>query len=162
MSTIRTGRSTAILWIAFTALAVLLVVLLLALNSMQRNSLHKMEESNIRLAERLATLQAAREGETRASLDRNLPDAARAALQRHGVRAGDLVANLMRHPELIPHEGTHSGTMGFYSEENITILTDRYVLAQFDDGHISGWMLLRYEIGENGKIAWTAIDSYLN
>ncbi len=71
-----------------------------------------------------------------------------------------LKSDLMNHPELIPHSGTHGGSMRFY-RQHIYILTSRWAMAYFDDGHIAGYMLLSYEINTDGTIDWSVMDSYL-
>lgn len=68
---------------------------------------------------------------------------------------------LLRRPDLIPFEGTLGGTMGFYIEENITVLNDRWVYARFEDGHIAGSMLLEYESGGRG-IRWRVLAAELD
>lgn len=73
----------------------------------------------------------------------------------------DIINDLRKHPELIPYDGVLGGTMGFYDPEGIHILSDRWVFAGFDDGHINGYMLLSYSIND-GKISWEVIDSYLD
>ena len=84
-------------------------------------------------------------------------------LQREGFtgQLKDIVADLKKRSELIPYKGIMGGTMGFYSDNDIHVLTDQWVLAYFEDGHISGYMLLRYDTNE-GTISWKVIDSYLN
>jgi len=84
-------------------------------------------------------------------------------LQRKGFtgQLKDIVADLKMHPELIPYKGILGGTVGFYSDNDIHILVNRWVVAYFEDGHISGHMLLRYEIN-SGSISWEVIDSYLD
>ncbi|MGI6451468.1 MAG: DUF4362 domain-containing protein [Desulfitobacteriia bacterium] len=72
-----------------------------------------------------------------------------------------IINDLMQHPELIPYDGVLGGTMGFYDPESIQVLSDRWVFAGFDDGHINGYMLLSYRIND-GKISWEVIDSYLD
>lgn len=73
----------------------------------------------------------------------------------------DIINDLIKHPELIPYDGVLGGTMGFYDPEGIQVLSDRWVFAGFDDGHINGYMLLRYS-SNDGKISWEVIDSYLD
>lgn len=68
----------------------------------------------------------------------------------------DLKADLARHPELIPVKAVLGGTMGFYRPEGIRILNDRWVCADFEDGHIGGSMLLEYRV-EGGRIRWRRI-----
>ncbi len=72
----------------------------------------------------------------------------------------DIVLDLQSHRELIPYEGSLGGTMGFYSDEHIHVLSDKWVFAYFEDGHSFGFMLLEYDI-KDGEIIWKVIDSYL-
>jgi hypothetical protein len=87
-----------------------------------------------------------------------------ANLQKNGLPdpEKDLVADLMQHSELIPYEGVMGGTMGFYSKKDIHILSSRWVLASFEDGHIGGRMLLEYRVDPGGKIHWRVIVAYLD
>ena len=73
----------------------------------------------------------------------------------------DIVSDLKAHSELIPYKGSLGGTMGFYGDNDIHVLTNRWVLAYFSDGHSSGYMLLKYDIN-NGNISWKVIDSYMD
>jgi len=72
----------------------------------------------------------------------------------------DIINDLVRHDELIPYEGALGGKMGFYSEDRIYVLSDKWVFAYFEDGHAYGYMLLSYSI-DNNKISWKIIDSYI-
>jgi len=74
----------------------------------------------------------------------------------------DLIADLMHHRELIPYDGVMGGTMGFYSKQDIHILTSRWILASFEDGHIGGHMLLEYRVHPAGEIHWGVIVAYLD
>lgn len=69
--------------------------------------------------------------------------------------------DLKKHPELIKYDGVLGGTMGFYFESGIHVLNRKWVLADFDDGHINGFMLLRYDVKEGGRIKWHVIEQYL-
>jgi hypothetical protein len=60
---------------------------------------------------------------------------------------------------MIPFKGVLGGKMAFLKEK-IFIISDRWVLAYFEDGHINGNMLLSYSV-KNGNISWKVIDSYL-
>lgn len=74
---------------------------------------------------------------------------------------GDIIiADLLQHPELIPYEPVLGGKMAFF-KENTKVLSDRWVFAYFEDGHIYGHMLLDYTVA-NGKITWKVIDSYID
>jgi len=85
-------------------------------------------------------------------------------LQKKGLSRLEeaLTTDLMGHRELIPYEGVMGGTMGFYSKENIHVLTARWVLASFEDGHIGGHMLLEYAVSPGGEIRWKVISAYLD
>ncbi len=61
-------------------------------------------------------------------------------------------------PELIPTEPVLGGTMSFYDREEIQVLNHRWVLATYEDGHISGQILLEYDIDEEGEISWEVLD----
>lgn len=61
-------------------------------------------------------------------------------------------------PELIPTEPVLGGTMSFYDRDAIQVLNDRWVLATYEDGHISGQILLEYDIDEEGEISWEVLD----
>ena len=74
----------------------------------------------------------------------------------------DIVSDLMGHKELIPYKGVMGGAMGFYSQNDIHVLTSRWVLASFEDGHIGGQMLLEYVISPSGEIQWKVISAYLD
>jgi hypothetical protein len=62
----------------------------------------------------------------------------------------------MRHPELIPSEGVVGGIMGF-RENAIWVLPGGHVWAVADDGHVETALLLRYEVGTEGAIAWRVV-----
>jgi hypothetical protein len=74
----------------------------------------------------------------------------------------NLATDLMGHRELIPYKGVMGGTMGFYSQKDIHVLTSRWVLASFEDGHIGGHMLLEYAVSPGGEIQWKVISAYLD
>ena len=70
----------------------------------------------------------------------------------------DIIADLKKHRELIPYKGVLGGTMEFYDRE-IWILNNKWVFAYFEDGHIGGYLLLEYNISNDGKIEWKRITS---
>jgi hypothetical protein len=79
-------------------------------------------------------------------------------LRRAGLPspADSLRVDLMRRPELIPTEGVVGGVMAF-RESAIWVLPGGHVWAMADDGHIETALLLRYEVGEAGEIAWRVV-----
>ncbi len=69
--------------------------------------------------------------------------------------------DLISKPELIPEEPVLGGEMGFYSEENIHLLTDKLAIAYFEDGHIGGYAVLSYDLSDPNEISWQVVHSYL-
>lgn len=86
------------------------------------------------------------------------------ALKKQGLTdpLTQIPADLMAHPELIPIEGIHGGTMRFYSAEGITVLSPTWVFARFEDGHMMGTCLLEYEISPDTTIHWKLIKAQLD
>ena len=72
----------------------------------------------------------------------------------------DIIADLMKHPELIPYQGSVGGKMGFYSKKDIYVVSTNMVRASFDDGHKEGWMLLEYEVQDGNEISWKVLEAY--
>jgi hypothetical protein len=72
----------------------------------------------------------------------------------------DLRDDLVGHAGIINLDAVHGGKMGFYFRDGITILNERWVFAYFEDGHIAGALLLKYEIDPDGKITWHVLDEY--
>jgi hypothetical protein len=72
----------------------------------------------------------------------------------------DIKQDLINRKDLIPYKGILGGTMGFYYE-GIHVISTEWVAAYFEDGHINGIMLLRYNVLKDGKIRWSVIDSYM-
>lgn len=51
-------------------------------------------------------------------------------------------------PELIPEEGVLGGTMQFIGTE---ILNERFIWAEFEDGHINGQAIYQYRLSKDGR-----------
>ena len=71
----------------------------------------------------------------------------------------DLIADLQRHPELIPYPGELGGQMGFMERDRIRVLSRAWVYAPFDDGHVAGEAIFEYQVSESGSISWRIIES---
>ncbi len=84
-------------------------------------------------------------------------------LKKMGLKnpVNDIIADLMKHNELIPYPGVLGGKMGFHSEKDIYVVSTRLVRASFDDGHKEEWMLLEYQVTGRNKISWKVLESYL-
>lgn len=63
---------------------------------------------------------------------------------------------LREKPELIPLEAVLGGTMRF---GNIEILSDKWVIADYDDGHVTGKSFYRYKLSKNKTFAFELVDS---
>lgn len=59
-------------------------------------------------------------------------------------------------PELIPMEAVLGGTMRF---GNIEILSDKWVIADYDDGHVTGKSIYRYQLTNNKTFTFELMDS---
>jgi len=161
----RTLRIEAILWLVVMVVAILFSALLLVRNARQGTQIEDLQADNSILAGQVLELQnRCAEYERQVKEQPGLLPWEIEELQKKGLGNPlyDLAADLQRHPELIPHKGVLGGTMAFGFPEKIHVLTDKYVLAYFEDGHIAGWMLLEYGVSKGGKIYWRVIDSYLD
>jgi hypothetical protein len=158
-------RIEAILWLAVTVVAILLSVVLLIRNAGQRADLQALSAERERLAAQVADLEIrCQEFDRRMQNQPGLSTWELDELKKKGLKqpAADLVADLQKHPELIPYKGVLGGTMAFGFQEKIHVLTDKYTLAYFEDGHVAGWMILEYSVAKGGKVFWRVIDSYLD
>jgi hypothetical protein len=72
----------------------------------------------------------------------------------------DLRDDLKKHDELIPYDGVLGGKMSFLDDKDIWILTEKWILAYFEDGHICGYMILKYDVTKEGKINWQVLDHH--
>lgn len=69
-----------------------------------------------------------------------------------------LAVALLRRPDLIPFEAPVGGVF-YFLEDSVEVLSDRYVYAACEDGHVMCHMLLAYE--RNGDdVAFQVIDGY--
>lgn len=69
----------------------------------------------------------------------------------------DILMDLYNNPQLIPHEGVLGGTMRFHSMDDLKLINGSWAYARYEDGHITGEMLLEYQVGRNGTITWNII-----
>lgn len=69
----------------------------------------------------------------------------------------DILKDLFNNPQLIPHEGVLGGTMRFHSMDDLKLINGSWAYARYEDGHITGEMLLEYQVGRNGTITWDVI-----
>jgi hypothetical protein len=82
-------------------------------------------------------------------------------MRERGLRnpVQDIISDLQEHRDLIPYKGVLGGEMGFFDKNKIWVLTNKWVLAYFEDGHIGGYLLLEFLVHDNGRITWNRIAS---
>jgi len=71
----------------------------------------------------------------------------------------ELKRDLMSKPEVITVPGVLGGSMRIHTESDIRILSDSWVYAQFDDGHIQAAGLFEYTRARDGSIRWKLLES---
>ncbi len=69
--------------------------------------------------------------------------------------------DLINRATILDIKGVKGGKIAFNNPDKINILSEKWVMAYFDDGHIDGLVLLEYKIESSGKISWRVIDVYL-
>jgi|AntRauTorcE11898_2_1112593.scaffolds.fasta_scaffold42517_1 hypothetical protein len=69
-----------------------------------------------------------------------------------------LLNDLQSKREMITYEGVLGGQMQF---RNVYLLTGKWLMAEFDDGHIQGYALLEFTVDSPENIEWKVIDAYL-
>ncbi len=157
-------RTEAFVWLLVMVAAIVLSTVLLVRNNSMEKDLSKLREEHQALTAEAADLRQRLSAAEQKTTDApGLLDWEIENLQKKGLKdpVRDLVSDLQKHPQLIPHAGVLGGTMAFGFPDKIHILTDRYALAYFEDGHIAGWMLLEYQVARGGRITWRRIDSYV-
>ena len=63
---------------------------------------------------------------------------------------------MRKHPELIPLDPVLGGEMQF---RQVKVLTEDWVLASYDDGHIQGKSIFQYKLQPDGTLQFEEIVS---
>lgn len=66
--------------------------------------------------------------------------------------------SIISREDLIPWKGIHGGTMKIYDPSMVWFLGPRWCIAWVEDGHIGGYMLLRF-YPEEEEPRWVILDS---
>lgn len=69
-----------------------------------------------------------------------------------------LTLSLLSRQDLIPWKGIHGGTMKIYDPSMIWFVGPRWCIAWAEDGHIGGYILLRFD-PDSEEPQWKLIDS---
>lgn len=81
-------------------------------------------------------------------------------LKSNNITRTELLSDLENNYELIPFEAILGGKMQYLPSES-SVISSKWVLGYFEDGHIFGYSLLQYNIEDKNNIKWKVIDSYL-
>lgn len=81
------------------------------------------------------------------------------ALKKQGIaEPKTYVANkLSERTDLIPMKPVLGGTMMF---NRIMLMGDHWAIAEFEDGHVGGQMLLAYSVDSKNNLTWKVIQSH--
>ncbi len=113
-----------------------------------------------RLADQVSALTAKLHSESVTPLVLN-SDSVLRYLREQGLDdpVNQVLTDLKKRPDLIPFDAELGGTMAFRDTAK-WILTEKWVLAYFEDGHVGGRALLEYSVA-NGKLVWRRVAAYL-
>ena len=113
---------------------------------------YELEQARAELAARTKADEAARTQPAVRLFDGDLEQ-----LRQQGLKepVADLVADLQTRTDLIPMPGVLGGTQAWRPSER-WVVGKSYVVAEFDDGHTGGTMLLKYSVTD-GRITWAPL-----
>lgn len=69
---------------------------------------------------------------------------------------GFIISILKSHPEEIPLKPVLGGTMEF---RHVKVLSEDWVFAQYDDGHVQGQTIYSYSLKPNGELGFKMVAS---
>lgn len=83
----------------------------------------------------------------------------RGRLKRKGITQPipQLTDSIALQTDLVPYSTELGGQMRVW---NSMLLKDRWAIAEFTDGHITGTMLMKYTIQKDGSLQWQVLDSF--
>jgi hypothetical protein len=154
--------------IIWSVIAITLLILVL----ISRHELNQMstwvEEQNEQLLKLDTLIDEVMTGEASPSIDHqtkaisSITDFEIDQLKKLGLEnpIQDLKNDLIERSELIQYDGVLGGTMRILTHDSIALLHGGWVYAVFEDGHISGGMLLEYSV-QNGVINWKILQTKL-
>lgn len=67
-----------------------------------------------------------------------------------------IITSLRKRTDLIPLKAVLGGTMRF---GNIQLLSSKWVIADYEDGHIQGRGIFKYKLKNNGELEFELMDS---
>jgi hypothetical protein len=154
----QTRTTERLVWAGFMVFLVVVMFIYMLRGAGLEEDLAAANEENLRLQVHLARYT---DREVQVPAGAGLTNAQVRRLQRLGLSnpAERLQEDLIAQPELIPLEPVLGGRM-YFLPDGVHVLNDRWVLAEFEDGHIRGQALFEYEVAY-GNITWQVLESYL-
>lgn len=156
-------RSVHILpWLVTAALALVSLTLFLKLH-LAREHLRVCEVESGELREQLDVANLAPLLSIQREIQPRLSEFELLRLRRKGLAnpVFDLIQDLSQRQDLIPAEAFFGGSMHIITGETF-VLSDRWVLAGFEDGHVRGNLWLEYDVDQAGRISWRVLGWYMN
>lgn len=149
-------------WLLVAVLSIAALVLAVQLNR-GHTALQACEQESTVLREQLDVANMAPLIQSQRTVQPSLSEFELRRLQRKGLRnpVFELLQDLASRTDLIPAEAFFGGTMHIIPGESY-VLTDRWVLAGFEDGHVRGNLWLEYDVGLDGRISWRVLGWYMN
>lgn len=158
------SKKTGIIWLVIVTVFFIVSILLIGKVINLNSQLEQFQEAQNSLIMRVDSLRALTQATVRSEGDfpTLLTSYDITQMRRRGLDdpVQAIRDDLQNSSHLIEQEAVLGGTMQFY-EDQIYVLTNQWVLAYFDDGHIAGYMWLEYSVNGEGDIAWQVKDSYL-
>jgi len=118
----------------------------------------------VKASERIAALaDSLRAGHRAAPAAGAIPASDLERLRRAGLHdpEREILADLARHPELIPFPGVEGGTMRFYSGQS-RLVSGEWAYGYFEDGHVSGRGVFEFHVDRGGRIGWKRVAAKLD
>lgn len=149
-------------WLVVVCLAVACFVLGVQLHR-SKSALETCEQIGADLREQLDVANMAPLIMSQRQVQPGLSDFEIRRLQRKGLRnpVFDLLQDLASRADLIPADAFFGGAMHIVSGYSF-VLTDRWVLAGFEDGHVRGYLWLEYDVAMDGRISWRVLGWHMN
>jgi hypothetical protein len=147
-----------------TLLAVVIILLLSATSGTVFWKYTQVVEQNNRLSEELSATMSELERNRAAMESAALrtpppePDWERIKNSKRTDPKAWLTESILSRDDLVPWEGVLGGTMRVYDPSSVWFIGPNWCLAWAEDGHIGGYMLLRFETG-TVEPSWRLIDS---
>jgi hypothetical protein len=150
-------------WLTVIAVFTLAFLLLLAKNRELERELDSCVADNLQLRDQLDVANMAPLLSSHRQVEPALSEFELRRLKHKGLRnpVFDLLQDLAEREDLVPADAFFGGSMHIIPGESY-VLTDRWVLAGFEDGHVRGNLWLEYDVSPPGHISWRVLGWHMN